>query len=300
MHPITPRLALAVAILAAAGCGASPTSTTPAPEEAVRVAAFDFAESELLAEIYAQALEAHGLPVHRMGRVGSREIVQPAVELGLIDVIPEYAGTMLAFVSLGATPPTADSAQTIGDLRRVLADRGLVALDAAPAQNRNAIVVTTSFAATRSIDEVSDLGSRSGELAFGGPAECPERYFCLVGLREVYGIEFGTFVPIIGSRVVAASLRADEIQVGLLFSTDPVLIDPDLLVLRDDLGLQPAENVIPVVGEAALDRWGALLTDALSDVSSRLDTSTLVGLNAAVEVGDSSLREVAASWLASG
>ncbi len=95
-----------VVALLLGGCGAQSKPGPPAADTVIRVAAFNFPESELVAEIYAQALEGHGLPVDRLGRIGSREIVQPALELGFIDVVPEYAGTMLSFLSLGETEPT--------------------------------------------------------------------------------------------------------------------------------------------------------------------------------------------------
>jgi osmoprotectant transport system substrate-binding protein len=267
------------ATLLIAGCGGPAEPEEQGVGVAIRVGAFDFPESELLAELYAQALERRGLPVQRLGRIGSREVVEPALELGLIDVVPEYAGTMLSFVSLGSNEPTSDSELTVADLRSVLAPRGMIALEPAAAQNRNAVVVSKAFAVEHGVSTVSDLAPLAGALAFGGPSECPERYFCLVGLRDRYGIEFGVFIPIPNATVVAASLRADEIDVGLLFSTDSVLVDPDLVVLGDDLDLQPAENIVPVVRSQVVEKWGPALIEALDAVSVRLDTTSLVLLN---------------------
>lgn len=290
-------MAFAVVLLAT-GCGGRELPTE-GHEPALRVGAFDFAESELLSELYAQALEEHGIPVARVGRVGSREVVEPALELGLIDVVPEYAGTLLSFVSLGKSEPSADPATTLADLRLQLAPRGMMALDAAAAQNRNTLVVTEAFAFRHRVDSVSDLVDMAERLSFGGPPECPERYFCLIGLRERYGIEFGTFVPIPNAASVVAALVAEEIDVGLLFSTDAVLIHPALVELDDDLGLQPAENIVPVIREDAVHRWGRGVIDALNRVSSRLDTHDLVTLNAQGAERGAVLATVAAEWLSS-
>jgi osmoprotectant transport system substrate-binding protein len=288
-------VALLAVVVVAASCGSDPAPPAVVPGT-VRVAAFDFAESELLAEIYAQALEGRGMMVERLGRVGSREVVLPALQLGLIDVVPEYAGSMLAFVSLGTFEPRAETPQTVSVLRVVLGQRDLEALVPATAQNRNAVVVTATLAAEHGLRRVSDLGPIASRLAFGGPRECPERLLCLIGLRTHYGLEFGSFTPLPGSAVVAAALRSGEIDVGLLFSTDPVLVGPELVLLEDDRGLQPAENVIPVVRSEALTRWGPELAEVLDEVSVSLDTQGLVLLNSRMEGGESPAA-LAAEWL---
>lgn len=295
------RICLVVALLiGSAGC-AGDQGVAPLPEEAIRIGGFNFAESELLAEIYAQVLESRGLPVARLGPVGPREVVEPALELGLIDVVPEYAGTMLEFVNLGAGEATAETAETVTRLRRWLEPRGLVALEPAAAQDSNAFVIHQGSAGTEGVHSVSDLAPIATELAFGGPPECPERYFCLAGLADVYGIEFGSFTPV-PFGVIPAALRSAEIDVGLLFSTDPELSDPDLVMLVDDKGLQPAENVIPVVRADAVDRWGPQLVVALNSVSDELDTAGLAALNAAYLEADQhepgALAGVVEDWLA--
>lgn len=299
VSPVAAILPLIVTFsLVAAACGADSDPSPVERADAIRVGAFNFAESELLAELYAQTLEQQGLPVERLGRIGSREVVEPALELGLIDIVPEYAGTMLSFVSLGQVEPSADSQQTLIALQAALTPRGLVALNPAPAQNRNAIVVTKEFAIDHGVRTLSDLVGLSSDLAFGGPPECPERYFCMVGLADVYGLEFEPFIAIPNASVVVASLRANEIDVGLLFSTDPLLVESDLVVLNDDLGLQPAENVVPVIRAATLDQYGPEVVDVLNAVSHRLDGVDLVQLNAQAQDQHLALATIVADWLA--
>ncbi len=292
-------LAIGAAVMTLVGCGGDDeTDSGPSPDE-VRVAAFNFPESELLAEIYAQALEERGVPVRRLGSVGSREVVAPALELGLIDVVPEYAGTMLSFVSLGANEPTFDSEATIDQLRETLGPRGLIVLDPANAQNKNTFVVTRAFAAENDLRQLSDLAAIADTLTFGGPSECSERLFCLIGLRDVYGIEFADVVPLRNSPVVAESLRFGEIDVGLMFTTDAEMVDTDLTALLDDRGLQPAENVVPVVRWTTLTQWSPDVLDALNDVSSRLETSDLALLNMRAQAPDADIAELARLWLES-
>lgn len=289
---------IVVALMAPTACGDSaPRPSAPAATDAIRIGAFNFTESEVVAELYAQALEANGLPVARIGRVGSREVVEPALELGLLDVVPEYAGTLLEFVNLGAGEATGDTDLTMARLRSHLTPRGLVALAPAHAQDRNALVIRKDFAAANGIGTISDLAPYASDLTFGGPAECPERYFCLVGLKEVYGLDFGAFAPFPVGSVIAAGLANDEIQVGLVFSTDPVLTDSRLVVLTDDLGLQPAENVIPVARRDALDRWGPQLTASLEAISAELTTVDLVTLNALASMPDADIGSIVRGWL---
>lgn len=289
---------MSLALMATATCGdATPPSLAPVAADAIRIGAFNFTESEVIAELYAQALEASGLPVARIGRVGSREVVEPALELGLLDVVPEYAGTLLEFVNLGAGEATADTDRTMARLHSYLEPRGLVALTPAYAQDRNALVIRKDFAAANGIRKISDLAPHASDLTFGGPAECPERFFCLLGLNEVYGLEFAAFTPFPFGNVIAAGLHADEIHVGLVFSTDPVLTDPRLVVLTDDLGLQPAENVTPVVRHDALERWGPGLAMALDAVSAELTTVDLVTLNSLAGESDADIASIAETWL---
>jgi osmoprotectant transport system substrate-binding protein len=290
---------LAAAALVAAACSGGEESEPAAEEHAVRVGAFNFPESEMIAEIYAQALEARGIPVERLGAIGTREIVHPALELGFVDVVPEYAGTMLTFVTLGENEPTFDSHATVTELRETLGPRGMIVLDPANAQNQNAVVVRTSFAAEHDLYGVSDLAPLAGTLTFGGPAECPERPFCLIGLRETYGLDFERFVPLPSSAVVADSLELAEIDVGLMFTTDPAMIDGEFTALVDDRDLQPAENVVPVVRWESFVRWEPELGDALEGVSTRLDTADLGLLNLRAQQEEADIAELARLWLAS-
>lgn len=292
-------LGLAMLVAVGAACaGASDDATGPTPDEGVRIASFDFAESELLAELYAQAIEAAGVPVIRLGAVGPREIVAPALELDRVDLVPEYLGTALQFFGATTRPRVSDSTLTSSRaLQRLLTPLGLEALDAAGAQDSNAIVVTSAFAAEGNIVTISDLGPFADTVRFGGPVECPDRPLCLLGLGDVYGLEFSEFVPQRSVAVTVEALKRDEIDVGLAFTTSPELDDRAFVILTDDQGLQPPENVIPVARESALDRWGPSVRTALNDLSAGLTTADLRTMNRRVSE-ESSITEVAASWLA--
>lgn len=284
---------LLVTLLVGCAGGEQPVGE-PSAADGVRIASFDFVESELLAEVYAQVLEDRGVPVVRLGPVGPREIIGPSLEVDLIDLVPEYLGTALHFY--GSSTSTDDPTHALASLRRVVGPLGLVVLEPAEAQDTNAIVVRVDLAEELALGTISDLGPHASRLRFGGPVECPERPLCLEGLASVYGLRFAEFVPQRDLGVTVAALDRDEIDVGLLFTSAAELDDPALIALEDDLGLQPSENVVPVLRQSALDRWGLDIATALDRVSARLTTPVLRRLNRGVAEGGE-VQAVVRSWL---
>jgi osmoprotectant transport system substrate-binding protein len=298
------RSALGVLVLLAlAACARPPSprvpeSPPPRPDDAVVVASFDFPESEVLGELYAQALEANGVPVRRELLLGPRELVEPALEQGLVDVVPEYLGTALAYLG-GEQPDPADEQVTRDRLAEAFEDRGMRLLAHAPAEDQNALVVTRGTSFRHGLERISDLADVAGAFRFGGPPECPNRPFCLQGYEERYDLSFERFVPLdSGGPLTVAALRAQEADVGLLFSTDPHLTLDEFVELDDDRGLQPAENIVPVVRDDVLRRWGDELRDPLDAVSAALTTGELRELNADVVLEGRSAAQAARTWLA--
>jgi len=293
-------ICLAVAILAASACGFGSDPVRPESalgDGAITVASFNFPESRLLAELYGQALRAEGFTVDLELGVGPREIVDPALAKGLVELVPEYAGTAVEFLGLGAVEPSSDVADNYNALVQALEGTDLVALDAAPAQNANVFAVTRATARKLELETLSDLGPRSSALTLGGPPECPTRPLCLQGLERTYGLHFDKFVPLdAGGPFSLQALLEGHVDVALRFSTDPH-VDQELMALRDDLGLQPAENIIPIVHREVLRRWGDEVVRTVDAVSAALDTQQLRNLNALLEDEDENAARVAARWL---
>jgi osmoprotectant transport system substrate-binding protein len=293
-------LLMACAACTASGGGGSPA---PAPEAragqpVITVGSFDFPESVLLAYLYAGALSAKGYPVRVLPGIGSRELVEPALMTGLIQLIPEYTGSALEFVSLGRAHATASEAATARTLSRWMGARGIVTARPAPAQDANAIVVTGATAVRYRLRTVSDLAGVAPKLVFGGPPECAERPDCLLGLRRVYGLRFRAFAALdADGPLTRQALGSGDIGAALLFTTDPAIQAQHLVVLADNKRLQPAENVIPVLRRATADRYGTGLIAVLNAVSARLSTAGLMALNAQVELGGRDPRLVAERWL---
>lgn len=296
-------LALAMALAACGGDDPEPAAGVVVPDvlgdDAVTIASFDFPESELLAELYGHALRAVGVPVRLELRLGARELVAPAMAAGLVELVPEYLGTALRFQSLGEGTSTTDVAAAHAALVEALAPTPVRALAPADAQDANAFVVTRATATRHRLRTLSDLAPVAGQLTFGGPPECRTRPLCLGGLQGVYGLRFAGFLPLdAGGPVTRQALAAGQVDVALLFSTDPAIDGVRLFALRDDRGLQPAENVTPLVREEVLDRWGDQLVRAVDAVSSRLTTDVLRSLNREVQRGTEPVATTAARWLA--
>jgi osmoprotectant transport system substrate-binding protein len=288
----------AVLLAASCGQGVPPATTTALEDDAITVASFNFPESVLVGEIYAQALEGEGFAVKRQLGLGARELVEPSLERGLVEFVPEYSGSALEFLTRGEGLATSDEALTHDRLEEVFAERGVAVLAPAPAQDQNGFAVTRETADRYGLRSISQLVPEAPELAFGGPPECPERPLCLGGLEDVYGLEFGTFESLdAGGPVSVTALRSGTVDVVLLFTTDAAIDRYDFVLLYDDLGLQPAENVTPVVREEVVQEHGDAFVRLVDSVSALLTTGDLRELNARV-AEDETPREVAAAWLA--
>jgi len=262
------------------------------------VGSFDFPESVLLAYLYADTLTGKGYPVRVLANLGTRELVDPSLMAGLVQLVPEYTGSALEFVSLGRVHATANVAATARALARSMAERGLVTGRPAAAQDGNAIVVTAATAARYHLRTISDLATVARRLLFGGPPECPERPYCLPGLRHIYGLRFREFVPLdVGGPLTRQALAAGDIGVALLFTTDPAIRVRHLVVLADNRSLQPAENIVPVLLRTTVSRYGPGLLAAVNTLSARLSTAALTGLDAQVEQDGRAPRAVAERWV---
>jgi osmoprotectant transport system substrate-binding protein len=250
----------------------------------------------LLAEIYAQSLEAAGVPVRRELGLGPRELVGPALDQGFVDLLPEYLGSALTAAGGEAADPS-DTTAVRAALGTALGHRGLTVLDPSPAENQNGVAVTRAFAIEHGLSRLSELAGFAAAMTIGGPAECPTRRYCLPGLAHVYGLRFLRFMALDGPVRTRRALTDSVVDAGVVFTTDGQLADGDLVLLADDLHLQPAENVVPVVRTAALDRYGPEVRTTLDAVSAAMSTTSLRLLNWRVSVDGREPAAEARGWL---
>jgi osmoprotectant transport system substrate-binding protein len=272
---------LATAILAGA-CGksgesvATPTgggTTSSSPRGTLTVGVSGaFAENQIVASMYAQVLEKAGYTVNTKLDLESREISDQALQSGQIDIKPEYLASELLFLDPNATP-SGDPNAEVTALTPLLQAKGVSLLTPSPAQDTNVFVANSQTAQQFNLTKVSDLAAVGDQLTLGGPPECPQRPFCIPGLQDTYGITFKDFKPLdTGGPQTVAALKSNAVQIGLLFSTDPSIITNGFVSLEDDMHLQNAENITPVVRTAALNDE---ITSLLNAVSAKLTTENV-------------------------
>jgi osmoprotectant transport system substrate-binding protein len=190
-----------------------------------------------------------------------------------------------------------DPAAVRAALTRALARWHVQVMTPATAQDQNGIVVTGATARRLGLHKVSDLRDAAGRLSLGGSPECPDRPYCLPGLRMVYGLGFARFLPFDTEPQRVTALRAGVVDVAVLDTTDGNLAVGDLVLLTDDRHLQPAENVVPVITDSALVRYGKRLAGAVNAVSALLTSRALLFMGWRVEVAGAYVMTEAHGWL---
>jgi osmoprotectant transport system substrate-binding protein len=271
------------------GTGAPP----PAAGDTVRVGSANFPESTLIAEIYAQALEAKGTKVDRRFNLGSRETYFPGLKDGSIDLIPEYTGTALQYLDKQATATAPD--EVYEALRKTI-QPPLTVLDKASAEDKDAVVVTRAVAQRYNAKSLSDLAPHCGELVFGGPPEFQQRPDGIPGIQKTYGCAFRSYRSLdVGGPLTIKALTDGTVQAADVFTTDPNIAEKDLVALDDPKNNFAAQNVVPVINAAkATDQ----VKQVLNGVSAKLTTQGLIELNRKLNAPDKpNPGAVAKEWL---
>lgn len=291
---------LAIALAACSG-GSDPADdgtggeAAPADGPTITVASFNFTESEILAEAYAQALEDAGFPVERQLNLGSREVINPELFAGEIDLLPEYVGSALT-VGFGGEA-TSDLEESLSALREQYDAEDVTVLEPAPGEDKNVYVVTGDFAESNDVASISDLAD-AGDITLAGPPECETRQPCYLGLTEgPYMLDNLGFTGIAEGAVRISSLENGEVEVATLFSTQPVINEKGFVALEDDQGLTPVENIVPVVSDEVAEAYGDDLTSVLNAVSELVTTEALLDLNGRVELNAEDPADVAGDFL---
>lgn len=247
----------------------------------VTVGSADFTESKIIAEIYAQALEANGFDISRQFGIGSRETYIPAVQDHSIDLIPEYTGNLLQYFD-EETDVTTPDAVILGLVRALPGDLSI--LYPSPAEDKDTVAVSAETAQRWNLETIGDLAAHSPEVKFGGPSEFLNRTEGLPGLKEKYGLDIApsNFVAISdgGGPATVRALTDGTVTAANIFSTSPAIEQNNLVVLEDPKNNFLAANVVPLV---ASQKKSDELKSVLDAVSAKLTTKGLIELNAAVE-----------------
>ncbi len=284
---------------------AVPASEVPAestaPPPPIKIGSDAFYEARLVAEIYAQVLEANGYTVERNLGLGARDVTSPAIESGQIDLKPEYLGSGVGFYD--PSKPTGDAETNATELQAVLDTKGggITVLGYSPGEDTNAFVVREDTATERNLSTISDLAAVAGELKWGLPPECVTNPLCGGALKDAYGIDVATLqvTPLAACDApIAEALNAGAIDVAELCSTQPAIEQFGFVVLEDDEDTQPAENIAPIVRNDYLEQVDAEAFQALLDeATDKLTTEELTRLGVEVAVEQKDVADVAAAWL---
>lgn len=307
MRKIRFGVAAVVVGLALSACSSDTTTSDSSdagePKDPIVVAAYNFSESEIIANLYAGALNAAGNPAE-VQSLTNREVVIPAVTKNELQAVGEYVGTLTEFLNKDINGPDApakassDLDATMTNLSELAKQKNLVVLDPAAAQNQNAYAVTKDFAEKNDLKTLSDLGERSKDdpVVLGGPPECPKRPFCQPGLEDTYGLEVAEFKSLdAGGPLTKSALDQGKIDIGMVLTSDGSLERLNLVVLEDDKKLQTVDNVVPVLNQGAAN---AGVNDVLNQVSAKLTTEDLQELNESVDQNREKPADVADAWLA--
>ena len=272
--------------------GAEPGADVPA----VTVGSANFTESEILGNLYAEALRAHGFEVDTRFDIGSREAYLPALADGSIDLIPDYTGNLLLYLDADADVSSPEEIEA--GLPAALDERGLAMLEPASAEDKDSLAVTRETADEWGLESIADLAAHNDDLAIGGPPEFAEREVGLPGLEARYGVMPAEFVPIAdgGGPATVQALLDGTVTAANVFTTSPAIAEHGLVVLDDPENNFPSQKVVPIIrAELAGDELRAVL-DA---VSAKLTTEELMALNERVSGAEKAEpRTAALEWLA--
>jgi osmoprotectant transport system substrate-binding protein len=276
-------------------------STGGGSKPTIKIGSDGFDEVRVVAEVYAQVLEANGYTVDRTGiGLGTRDVTNAAIESGQIEMKPEYLGSGLAKLDPGKQ--TNDSAKNKELLQAALTPKNITVLGYTPGQDTNALVVRKETADEHNLAKWSDLTAVAADLKWGLATDCPTNPVCGVALKDQYGIDISTLANLTlldaCSTPMADALKAGTVDVAELCSTDPLIITEGWVRLDDDKQTQPAENIAPIVRNdylAKVDK--AAFSKLLDDVSAKIDTPTLADLYKQVAVDKKDLKDVASTWL---
>ena len=273
--------------------GSGQTSGAAAPSDTIVVGSANFTESQILAEIYAQALSAKGVTVEKRLNIGSREAYIPGLQDGSIDLIPEYSGVLLQYFDKTADETEPDAVYTA--LQAALPDN-LIVLDKSAAEDKDAVVVTRDTATRLNVKSIADLAPQCPNLVFGGAPEFQTRPDGIPGIQATYNCAFKEFRSLdAGGPLTVAALKNGDVQAANLFTTQSTIAANDFVVLEDPKNNFAAQNVLPLINKAkATDNVKA----TLNAISAKLTTEGLTKLNAEAD-GDAkpSPEAVAKNWL---
>jgi osmoprotectant transport system substrate-binding protein len=263
----------------------------------VVVGSKNFTEQKVLGEIFAQGLAAAGYDVDTELNLGDEKTALKAIESGQIDAYPEYTGTALgSFFDVASADIPKDPQAAYEQAKAGFAKKSLTALPPTPFTSSNEVGLTADKAEELGVEKISDLQGKSQDLTLYGSPECRQREDCLLGLQQVYDLEFEKFVP------VALDLRHQVLEKGqadlsIVFTTDPQNERDGIVLLEDDKGMFPPYNSTLVVRDETIEQAGPDLAKVVAQVEEGLTGEVMSELNARVDLDKKTPKQVATEYL---
>lgn len=284
------------AMFALAGCGSgdpldSGESSASGKGEPIVIGSQDYYSSEILSEVYAQALEAEGYSVDRQFRIGQREVYVPELESGDIDLFPEYTGPLLQYWEPDTEARLSDD---VYESLKKAAPEGLRVLEQSPATDQDSYTVTKEFAERWGVETIDDLAKVTEPMTMGANSEAEERPNGPKGLKETYGVDVG-FTPIedSGGPLTVKALNDGSIQLAIIYTADPTIAQNKLVSIKDTKGLFLASHVVPL----ASDNVDQGAEDVINKVSAAMQPEDLLNMNRRSVADQLPASEIAREWL---
>lgn len=289
--------ALLAGALVLTGCATSDplaedSGGSGAAGETIVIGSQDYYSNEIIAESYAQALEAGGYTVDRQFRIGQREAYLPELEAGSIDLFPEYTGNLLQYW----TPETkARLSEPVYEELQTTTPDGLRVLAQSPATDQDAYTVTRDFAQEWDLSTIADLAKVDVPLTLGANSEAETRPYGPSGLEETYGIGGVKFTPVEdgGGPLTVKALTDGTIQLAIIYTADPSVAENELVALEDTEGIFLASHVVPL----ASDRVDAGAEKIVDRVSAAMTPDDLREMNARSVQDELPASQIAQDWL---
>ncbi len=280
-----------------ASSSTSATSAASGPgagKPAVTIGDKNFAEENILGQLYAQALKAKGYTINLKSELGSSEIIFKALTAGQIDMYPEYTGTLLSAIAEQTTEPASAEAAYM-EAKKFVEGKGFTLLDKTPFYDSNALITTPAYASANHLSSIADLKPLGKKVKLGGAPEFKTRFEGSIGLKKEYDVE-PTFVPV-SIELSYKAIESGQVNVQSVFSTDGQLLGGKFKVLADPKHVFGFQNVAPVVKQSVLSAEGPAFAETLNKVSALLTIPAIQQMNKAVSIDKQAPATVAEQFL---
>jgi osmoprotectant transport system substrate-binding protein len=294
---------LAGLLLAACGSSKSSTSTTTttsasstagAGKPAVTLGSKNFAESNIIGQLYAQALRAKGFTINLKSEIGSTELIWKALKAGQIEGYPEYTGVLLSAVAEQKKEPASEQ-QAYEQAKAFVEKEGFTMLDKTPFYDTNVLIVKPQYASEHSLSSIGDLKPLNNKFTIGGAPELATREEGLPGIKKLYGVE-GKFKPV-SIELSYQAIEGGQVDVQSVFSTDGQLLGGKFKTLSDPKHVFGFQNVAPIIKKSVVEAQGPVFSETLNKVNALLTIPAMQQMNKAVSIDKQSAESVAKQFL---